>query len=110
MPPKKRLQVICNSALRIESQTVLSTTASKCAGATASPSDAPVVYNHAYGGYVRVAGKFPLVGNYTTTIQKPGHVPGSSFSASAGLVSKPNADRWLDLIETMNSKDQHTTA
>jgi len=37
-------------------------------------------------------------------------VPGSSFSASAGLVSKPNADRWLDLIETMNSKDQHTTA
>ena len=66
MPPKKRLQVICNSALRIESQTVLSTTASKCAGATASPSDAPVVYNHAYGGYVRVAGKFPLVGNYTT--------------------------------------------
>ena len=46
----------------------------------------------------------------STTIQKPGHVPGSSFSASAGLVSKPNADRWLDLIETMNSKDQHTTA
>jgi len=37
-------------------------------------------------------------------------VPGSSFSASAGLVSKPNADRWHDLIETMNSKDQHTTA
>ena len=66
MPPKKRLQVICNSALRTESQTALPTTASKCAGATASPSDAPVVYNHAYGGYVRVAGKFPLVGNYTT--------------------------------------------
>ena len=70
MPPKKRLQVICNSALRIESQTLLPTTASKCAGATASPSDAPVVYNHAYGGYVRVAGKFPLAGNYTTTNSK----------------------------------------
>ena len=53
---------------------------------------------------------FKVAVESTTTIQKPGHVPGSSFSASAGLVSKPNADRWHDLIETMNSKDQHTTA
>lgn len=68
MPPKKRLQVICNSALRIESQTVLSTTASKCAGATASPSDAPVVYNHAYGVLTREAGMFPVARNYTTKI------------------------------------------
>ena len=46
----------------------LPTTASKCAVATVFPSDAPVAYNHAYGVPCREAGRFPLTGNYSTTI------------------------------------------
>ncbi len=49
----------------------LPTTASKCAAATVFPSDAPVAYNHAYGVLIRGEGRFPLTGNYTTTIQRP---------------------------------------
>src|SRR6218665_3897722 len=51
-------------------------------GASRFPSDARPVLNHAHGGHARAAGRFPLLGNYTTTIQRP-TVLGWAFSFAA---------------------------
>ena len=45
--------------------------ARKCAAALGSSPDFRMVYNRAQGIPACTAGRFPLKGNYTTTIQRP---------------------------------------
>ena len=53
--------------LGIELQTVAAQTSEEVRGAPVFPPDFRMVYNHAYGIPASRAGRFPLVGNYTTT-------------------------------------------